>query len=461
MLPFTYFRLVPVLACCALAGEVGAWTPSAQPGEFARDLPAAGPAPTPADRATLRFSSLAELAAHALTARPETRAVWLAMQAEAARLDAANAADWPVLTGQFGLTRNRGLSTSGTVAPTLNRYGPTLSLAWTLYDFGARAAGQDAQRARLLAAAYAANRQLQTVVGEVEATYAALLGARARVDAQTESTAALKASHDAATARFSGGLATRADTLRAQAALAEAALALQAAERDVLKAEAALKLAAGVEQTRALVLAWAGEPPPLADAPAVLDELLAEAARLRPDLAALAALAEAARAEAGRAEAARLPVVALAANSGRTFFLDDGRGPSTSYSVGINLNVPLADGGRLRAEARAARRVAEQAEAEAAARRRQIAREVADARADVVYAQSQRAGVAAQFAAAAESARAAAARYGSGLGSLLELLTAQADLARARQVRAQADSDWLAAFSRLNQALGRLPAFLP
>jgi outer membrane protein len=28
-------------------------------------------------------------------------------------------------------------------------------------------------------------------------------------------------------------------------------------------------------------------------------------------------------------------------------------------------------------------------------------------------------------------------------------------------VQAQADSDWLAAFSRLNHALGRLPAILP
>ncbi len=60
-----------------------------------------------------------------------------------------------------------------------------------------------------------------------------------------------------------------------------------------------------------------------------------------------------------------------------------------------------------------------------------------------------------------ESAHAAEARYTAGVGNLLELLTAQADLARARQAQAQADSDWLAAFSRLNHALGRLPAATP
>jgi len=63
-----------------------------------------------------------------------------------------------------------------------------------------------------------------------------------------------------------------------------------------------------------------------------------------------------------------------------------------------------------------------------------------------------------QFDSASESARAAEARYNAGVGSLLELLTAQAALARAQQSAAQADSDWLAAFSRLNHALGRLPA---
>ena len=74
------------------------------------------------------------------------------------------------------------------------------------------------------------------------------------------------------------------------------------------------------------------------------------------------------------------------------------------------------------------------------------------------HAQAQREGVTVQYDSASESARAAEARYNAGVGSLLELLTAQAALARAQQSAAQADSDWLAAFSRLNHALGRLPA---
>ena len=405
----------------------------------------------------IRFDSLAALTEHALRERHETRAVWLGIQAEAARLDAASAANWPTVIGQFSFSQSRALSSSGTAAPTLHRYGPSLSLAYVLYDFGARAASIDAQRYQLIASLLNNNRTLQDTIAEVEAAYYALLSARAQVDALKELEVSLRASLDAAEARLQGGLVSRADQLRARAALAESQVARLTAERDQSKAEAALKQAAGIDQTRPLVLDWETAPPAMLDAANLLAELLAEAQRQRPDLQALQAVAARARAEAERARAARWPTLSLAASSGRTFFLEDDRTPSTNYNVGVNLMLPLFDGGRLEAEARAAARDAERIQAEVEAQRSQVARSVTEAYYDVGLAQAQRDGIAVQFDSASESARAAEARYNAGVGSLLELLTAQAALARARQSAAQADSDWLAAYSRLNHALGRLP----
>lgn len=106
----------------------------------------------------IRFNSLAALTEHALRERHETRAVWLGIQAEAACLDAASAANWPTLTGQLGVIQSRSLSSFGTAAPTLHRYGPSLSLAYVLYDFGARAASIDAQRYQLIASLLNNNR---------------------------------------------------------------------------------------------------------------------------------------------------------------------------------------------------------------------------------------------------------------------------------------------------------------
>lgn len=423
-------------------------------------LPERAPA-APPQADILRFDSLAALTEHALRERPESRVAWLGIQAEAARLDAASAANWPTLVGQFGLTRSRSLSTSGVSAPILERYGPSLGLAYVLYDFGVRAASIDAQRYQLIASLLGNNRTLQDMIAEVEAAYFALLDVRAQVDALTQLEISLRSSLDAAEARFQGGLVSRADQLRARAALAEARLARQTAERDQAKAEVALKKAAGIDQTRALVLDWKTEPPVGVEAANLLAELLAEAQRQRPDLQALQAAAASARADADRARATRWPLLSLTATGGRTFFLDDDRDTSNSYSVGLNLSVPLFDGGRLAAEARAAERDAERLQAEVATQRSQVAREVTDAYHDVRHAQLQREGVAVQFDSASESALAAEARYTAGVGSLLETLTAQAALARAQQSAAQADSDWLAAYSRLNHALGRLPAIPP
>lgn len=409
----------------------------------------------------VRFDSLSALTDHALRERADSRAAWLGMQAEAARLDAASADLWPTVAGQLNFTRSRGLSSSGAPVSTLHRYGPSLSLSYVLFDFGARAAGVDAQRYRLIASLLSANRVLQNVIAEVEAAYFGLRTAAALVDAQMQQEAALRAGLEAVDAGLRGGLAARADRLRAQAALAEAQLAREAAERDHAKAMAALKQAAGVDQTQALTLDWEAAPPALPEVDALLSDLLAEAERQRPDLRALQATAASARAAAERARAARWPSVSLSASGGRTFFLEDERVPSTTYSVGLSLAVPLFDGGRLAAEARAASRDAERLQAEAEMQRSQAALAITRAYHDVRHAQARRAGVALQFESAAESARAAEARYRAGLGSLLEWLTAQADLARARQVRAQSDSDWLAAFSALNHALGRLPEASP
>ena len=191
-----------------------------RPGDFwlrMDELPMSGSNPVDAAPGA-RFASLAELTEHALRSRPQSRAAWLAIQAEAARLDAANAANWPTLTGQLALTRSRALSSLGTAAPTLDRLAPSLSLAYVLYDFGARAAGIEAQRYQLVASLLNGNRVLQDTIAEVESAYFARVAADAQVAAWTQQEAALQASLDAVEVRLASGLASRADLLRARAA---------------------------------------------------------------------------------------------------------------------------------------------------------------------------------------------------------------------------------------------------
>jgi len=60
------------------------------------------------------------------------------------------------------------------------------------------------------------------------------------------------------------------------------------------------------------------------------------------------------------------------------------------------------------------------------------------------------------LASAEESERVALARYKEGVGSVIDLLTAQATLSSARAQEIQARTDWLLAVSRLAYATGTL-----
>ena len=59
-----------------------------------------------------------------------------------------------------------------------------------------------------------------------------------------------------------------------------------------------------------------------------------------------------------------------------------------------------------------------------------------------------------QLKAAQQTAEATLARYQSGFGSLLDLITAQVDESNARVQRIQSYLDWFVAVARLNNAIG-------
>ena len=239
-LAYNRFTLKPIphrlLLCASLAlwsswGHAAALDLPERPGAFWLQLDTLPEQPQSAvtQGAPIRFGSLAALTEHALRARPESRAAWLGIQAEAARLDAASAANWPTLTGQFNFTQSRALSSSGASVPTLHRYGPSLSARLCALRLW-RARSQ--HRRPALSAHRQPAEQQPHPAGRDRRSRGGLLcaaGAQAQVDALAQLEIALRASLDAVDVRLRGGLVSRADQLRARAALAEATLARQAA----------------------------------------------------------------------------------------------------------------------------------------------------------------------------------------------------------------------------------------
>lgn len=459
---FTWVKLWFLVGCASDPKLV----PTSRPGEFFRIdpmqaqlesyRPLKAPAAIPAVQIPSTLPSpatLADLTTYALAHHPQSRAAWLAAQAQAERLNVEETRRWPTLTGQGSITQTQAVASSGAQVPAQTRYGPSVSLAYLLYDFGARETSIEAERYRLLGANLAQNRVLQNIALVVEQAYYTLLGARERLIADERSLASAQAALEATQQRLGTGLGTRGEVYRARTARGEANLIVQASTAQLAKARGGLASALGLPVATELELVPEPETPPVVELSQRLDRLIEQAMQLRPDLAAAQAQAYAAWLDARATAAERRPSIEVSGNLGRAYFSSD-RPTSSTYSLGLTLRMPLFDAGAISAQTREAEREAERLAAEGETLAQSIALAIWQAYYDwqaagQVFSQADDV-----VASAAESEQAAQARYEVGLDSLLELLTAQADLARARLTRIAARLEWYTALARLNHALG-------
>ncbi len=414
------------------------------------DVPS--PAHTPALDAPLTLAQLTDLA---LSNNPATREAWAVARAEAAGLGLARSLYLPQVTGVLSSTHSKAISSAGVSVQPQTRYGPSVSLTYLLYDFGVRANEVEAARYRLLAANLLQNRVLQDVVLLTEQTYYQVLGLEQLVAANGEALKSAETALAAAQTRRQAGLATLGDVYRAETAVGQARLTLRRNEGELAKARGQLATAAGVPVASSLALAPWPEVAPVTDIRESVDNILAQATAKRPDLIAAEAQARAARAGVEAAKAGGRPTVELTSNLGRTYFAD--RPNSDSYSIGVALRIPLFTGFNRTYTVRQAQALADQAAASRDQLFRQTELDVWQAYFDLNTAASAVDTSTGVLKSADQSAEVALGRYKAGVGTLLDLLTAQADLATARVQLIQSQLDWYTSLARLGYARGTLP----
>ncbi|HYC48351.1 MAG TPA: TolC family protein, partial [Burkholderiales bacterium] len=332
------------------------------PWQPAKPLP---PVPAPhvsAEPVSAAPLTLAELTEYALRNNPRARQAWFAARAAAAGVGVEQADLLPQITGLISGSRVRPVSaTTGSVSPWQNRYGPSVTLSYVLFD-AARSDQIDAAEFRLLAANLTQNRVLQDIVFQVEQAYYRLMGLDLLVRVNELSLKNLRTSFDAANRRRESGLATVADVYRAETQVAQAELNLTRSRGELEKARGQLAAAVGLPVNQTLKVQTFTELPQVQAVSASLDNLLERARKTRPDLIAAEAQARAARSTAEAASKAGLPTVEITGAAGRTFFTDD-RAPASNFSIGLNLRIPIFNGFRDRYTARLAEAQAAQAEA--------------------------------------------------------------------------------------------------
>jgi outer membrane protein len=437
---------------------------TAPPADVAREA-AARPPPPPAPKppppaeapppaAPRSLSDLVELA---LLRDATTRAVWQDARAAAAVAGSRRTLFLPTLDLGSTLQRQLPQSSPTRTATEQTTAGVAAGITWILLDLGARGALVDEADQLLLAARLAEHAAVADLVLRVEQTYFQFLAARALVDAQTAAVKQAERSLAAAEDRRRAGLATIAEVLQARTALSQAQLVLQQLEGQSLALRGALATLAGLPPTAELEVGALPAEVKQAGVEPGVEELLQAAAARNPDVARARAQADAAGARARAASRAYAPVLSFQADAGHTWYLSpDDANDADTWSVGFGLRFPLLEGlVRPAYDALGARAQSDAARARADATAQRVALDVWVSFQGLRTAGRRVATSRDLLASATASAQVAQGRYEEGVGSILDLLTAQAALESARAEEVRARADYLVSLAQLARATGR------
>lgn len=401
--------------------------------------------------------TLADVLDVALRNDPSTQIAWRDARSRADALGAAKADWWPELDVTLAGTRAKTSVQGGRLTNIQTTYGPGAALTYVLADFGERTGRVRSAKDSALSAVWAHGAAVQATVLRTIEAYVAYLDAKAQLAAAriTENEAATNL--DAAEQRRGAGLATIADVLQGKTQRSQAKLTAQVIEGSIGSLRGALATAMGLP---ANVVFEVGELPtevPTADFGDAVDDLIAEALGLRPDLAAARESWLASRADITAARGAWLPQLGLTANLNRNYY-----DPQTfvarfdTWSVGLTLRIPVFNGLRNKFEVAKAREDERRAAAAARAVEQSVINQVWTSWYDVKTAAQRMETTKDLLTSATESEQVALGRYKEGVGSLLDLLTAQSALAAARAQEIAARADWLVAAARLTYSTGGL-----
>lgn len=436
------------------------WVPAADdvPPTPAPDKPA-----LPPDFPVERFLhgeplTLADVVKVALLNNPATADAWLRAQAAAAQLGHERAAYLPTVAANGHYMRQQQAALGGRFDFTQTVASPGLTMTWLLLDSGGVAARVDQAAQSLIAANFTQNRVLQDVVLQVESAYFQYLDARALVLVEDAAVRTARASLDAAQARLLAGLATRADVLQARTSLSQAQLARETVTGQEGSLKGALATAMGLPANVALEVGLLPAEVPAREVTEAVDGYLAEAQRSRPDLAAARARALQAGARLAEVRAQFLPTLAFDGFVDRTWFLTDLShiGAATDYSALLVVRVPLFTGFATTYDERQARAQADDAKVLADSFSQQVVLQVWTSYFGLKTAARRLAAARDLLASATESFDVARGRYTAGVGSILDLLTAQAALVNGQGTEVQSRSQWFLALAQLAHDTGAL-----
>ncbi len=420
--------------------------------------------------------SLAELIDVGERNNPQTRATWERAKQQAKQLGIERSEYFPVLaaTALFGDQRvaepfPKPLSPVGYTVVDLPLVQPQIELQYLLFDFGGRKARVDAAKAEALAAGAQFIKINQDIAFAVSTDYYTLLTAQERLQATKDTLKTAQTTQDAAEARLANGRATLPDVLNARAQTAQAVFDLEQADGDEKIARVTLTEAIGVEPTPDVSIDGERNAPLPKALTMPIDQLISRAFADRPDLMAQMLEIRKTEDDIRNAGSAYWPKVTLSANVAQTAAWPSAVQPPAqlgninkpTWAAAVNVEWTIFDGGARRNRKELAESGKRQAQDELRDKRDQAQREVWSSYIAFRTALRQQEASVALLSAADTSYSASLDAYNYGVKNLVDVVTAEKQLALARLSSVSARSRVLTEAVRLESVTGSLLRNLP
>jgi outer membrane protein len=453
----------PVRAAGQCAGKVS--SPAAVADCAAREIPREGAAVLdPAHPYTL--AELVDVAEHH---NPGTRTIWERAKQKARELGLAKSAYYPELDGLavFGDERlinpfPEPLAPRGYVMVEIPVVKPEVTLQYLIFDFGKREGSVDSARQEKFAAGADVIQVNQALAFRVASAYYQLMTAQERLQAAQDTLRTAQTTQDAAENRLNNGLATLPDVLNARAETAQAAFDEESADGDEKIARVTLTEAVGADPSPNIVIDSQRSAPLPERLTMSIEALIDRATKDRPDLMAQTLRIRSAEGRIRAARAEYKPQIVLSGSAAQTSVwptADYGQLGSASeptWSVELGIRWRIFDGGARKNELLIAESKRREAADELTVIHDRTTREVWTAYIAFRTALRKHDAAVALLESANASYSASLDAYKYGVKNLVDVVTAEQQLAQARLSSVSARSELFLEAVNLEFATGNL-----
>jgi outer membrane protein TolC len=412
--------------------------------------------------------NLAELIDVAEHHNPSTRTIWERAKQKARDLGLAEAAYYPELEGLavFGDERlinpfPKPLAPRGYVMVEVPIVRPEVALQYLIFDFGKRGASVDSAKEEKLAAGADVIQVNQALAFRVASAYYQLVTAQERLAAQ-DTLRTAQTTQDAAENRLDNGLATLPDVLNARAETSQAVFDEESADGDEKIARVTLTEAVGADPSPYIAIDSQRSAPLPERLTMSIERLIDRAMANRPELMAQTLRIRSAKAGIRAAKAEYKPQIALSGSVAQTSVwpaADYGHLGSASeptWSVELGIHWRIFDGGVRKNELLIAESKRREAEDGLTTIDDETTREVWTAYIAFRTALRKHDAAVALLESANESYSASLDAYKYGVKNLVDVVTAENQLARARLSSVSARSELFLEAVNLEFATGNL-----